>query len=372
MSKLITAVLIDTSAYYNRQFDFSGINSAMIPTFLRLLESNHISILRHPILDDEIRKNIQDSHFVTNAQKLCRCARKSKALLASKGIMCEDILAAVDPSSVVNSLLDAYAEVNRNAIMLSYGDAEKVFYDYFHARPPFSLTGNKKAEFPDAFVIKGLLKYCENHTEAQILVVSSDPDWKNALEDCAQVYIVQTLKDAMAFLWQQFGDKTEFVTHIWSPMIPQIMSEIASAAECEAFVVEDIYDFENIDITEIRATSMIGDMTPLEVTDNSVLVHASASLSLNGTIDFLDEDRSQWDSEDQSYYFTAYTRMGFEDASAEIECEVRLSFPADGSMKNINVDDVKIVSRGDIRIDVSEAETTEEDITDYGDDEWLD
>lgn len=57
MKKRITAVLIDTSAYHNRQCDFSGIMSAMIPMFLRLMETNHIPILSHPILDNEVKKH---------------------------------------------------------------------------------------------------------------------------------------------------------------------------------------------------------------------------------------------------------------------------------------------------------------------------
>ena len=153
-------------------------------------------------------------------------------------------------------------------------------------------------------------------------------------------------------------------------MIPSIMVEIASVAEREAFSVDGIYEPEDIDISKIRATSMIGNMTPLEITEDSVLVHATASLAVDGVVEYLDENRSLWDKEDQCYYFMAYTRMTFENAAAEVECEVRLSFPSDGSMKPIEIDNVRITNRWDICLDVSESETTEEDITNYGEDDW--
>ena len=62
--------------------------------------------------------------------------------------------------------------------------------------------------------------------------------------------------------------------------------------------------------------------------------------------------------------------MTFHDATAEAECEVKLGFPSDGSMKPIEIKEIKITNRWDICIDVSDAEVTEEDITDYGEDEW--
>ena len=93
-------------------------------------------------------------------------------------------------------------------------------------------------------------------------------------------------------------------------------------------------------------------------------------ISVDGVADYLDESRSVWDREDNVYYFMAYSRMHFHDASAEVECEVRLGFPDDGSMKPIEIQSVRITNKRDICIDVSDAEVTYEDITDYGEDAW--
>ncbi len=38
-----------------------------------------------------------------------------------------------------------------------------VFSLYFNGMPPFAPSGNKKNEFPDAFVFYGAKKYLENH-----------------------------------------------------------------------------------------------------------------------------------------------------------------------------------------------------------------
>lgn len=370
MEKPITAVLIDTSAYHNRQCDFAGIMSAMIPTFLRLMETNHIPILSHPILDNEVRKHIKESQIVERAGNLCKTLRKNKAILASVGIGPEGILAHVSAEKIAESITEEYERFAKNFIMLPYVDAEEVFADYFNAKPPFAATGEKKAEFPDAFVLKGLLKYCAQNPDAQILVISNDTDWKKTLLDNPQVRLVDTLKDALSCMWPQLGDKAEFVWRIWSDKTPEIMVEIAAAAESEAFSIAGIYELEDIEISSIRTTSMVGNMTPLEITEDSVLVHTTVSLSVDGVAEYLDESRSVWDKEDGAYCFCAYSRMTFYDASAEAECEVRLGFPSDGSMKPVEIKEIRVTNKWDICIDASDAEVTEEDITDYGDDEW--
>lgn len=370
MEKRITAVLIDTSAYHNRQCDFSGIMSAMIPMFLRLLEVNHIPVLSHSILDNEVRKHINDSQIIDRTKELCKALRKSKAILGSVGFDAEDIMGRASAEKIAESLMGAYEEFSKSFVMLPYVDAQEVFADYFSTKPPFSAAGAKKAEFPDAFVLKGLLRYCTENPDAQVLVISSDSDWRNTLSGNAQIEMVNTLKDALVALWSQLDDKAEFVWQIWSDKTPEIMVEIASAAESEAFSIDGVYEPEEIEITRIHATNMMGNMTPLEITENSALVHATAVLSIDGVADYFDENRSVWDKEDQIYYFMAYSRMHFQDASAEVECEVRLGFPADGSMKPIEILSVRLTNKRDICIDVSKAAVTEEDITDYGEDDW--
>jgi hypothetical protein len=370
MEKQITAVLIDTSAYHNRQCDFAGIMSAMVPTFLRLMETNHIPVLSHPVLDSEIRKHIYESDIVKRAENLCKMVQKNKAIMAFAGFGTQEILEQASAEKVADSLISEYEELAKSFVMLPYVDAQEVFADYFSTRPPFSATGDKKSEFPDAFVLKGLLKYCTEHHDEQILVISDDPDWKKTLTDNSQIQMVNTLKDGLTYLWSQLGDKAEFVWRIWSAKTEDIMIEIASSAESEAFCINDIYELEDIEISNVRTTSMVGNMTPLEITEDSVLVHATVSLAVDGMAEYLDENRSVWDKEDGIYYFLAYSRMTFQEASAEAECEVRLGFPADGSMNPIEIKDVRITNKWDICIDVSEADVTYEDITDYGEDAW--
>lgn len=366
MKKQITAVLIDTSAYHYRQCDFAGITSEMIPMFLQLMDSNRIPVLSHPILDNEIRKHIKDSQIVERARVLCKALKKGQSILRLVGFWDERILSEASPEKIIDTLTESYEEFKQYFVMLPYADAKEVFEDYFNVKPPFSATADKKAEFPDAFILKGLFKYCKENPNAYILVVSNDSDWHNTLRDNSQIKLVSTLQDALLTVWPQLSDKTDFVWRLWNSKMPEIMSKVASAAENEAFCIDDIYELKDIEIYSVRTTGMIGNMTPMEITEDSVLLHVEVFLSVDGVAEYLDEKRSVWDHEDQEYFFAAYSRMEFQNASAEVECEIRLSFPPDGNLKSAEVKNIRLTNKWDISLDVSEADTSEEDITEYG------
>ena len=112
----------------------------------------------------------------------------------------------------------------------------KFFKDYFNANPPFSATGNKKAEFPDAFILKGVIEYCKNNVNSTVLVISDDLDWTSTLEENEQIMKVDSFEKAMVLLWEQLNDKSDLYQMLISQTESAIYSEIADAALCEAFL----------------------------------------------------------------------------------------------------------------------------------------
>jgi hypothetical protein len=57
-------------------------------------------------------------------------------------------------------------------------DAESVFDLYYRSLPPFSTRENKKHEFPDAFIIKTVDKWCEMNS-TKMIFVTKDNDFNN-------------------------------------------------------------------------------------------------------------------------------------------------------------------------------------------------
>lgn len=370
MDYKIDAVMIDTSIYHKNQCDFGGITKSIIPMLLQLLEANNITLLTHPVLESEIKKHIGESELVSRIGNLQTSLRKYNKQLQMIDVSTEDLIRRLDEINIEKSLIDKFDFFYKRAISVPYVSAQEVFEDYFNANPPFSTTGNKKSEFPDAFILKGIIEYCKNNANSTVLIISDDSDWKHTLEENKQIVQVDSLEAAMLLLWEQLDDKSDLYQMLISQTKSDIYTKISDAALNEAFCIDDINTAEEVDIEKVSVVDINDMMVPLEVTQNSVLLQITATLSADGCSEFFDENRSAWDSEDRCYYFCAYTRLTFQNALAEVDCEIEINFSDDGSLSQVELSSVKLINKWDIPLNLDEAETTEKDVTDYGEDEY--
>lgn len=370
MDHKIDAVMIDTSIYHKNQCDFRGITKSIIPMLLQLLEANNIALLTHPVLESEIKKHIGESELLSRIGHLQTSLRKYNKQFQMIDVSVEDLIKRLDEVYIEKKLSNKFSSFYQRAISVPYVSAQEVFDDYFNANPPFSVTGSKKAEFPDAVILKGIIEYCKNNINSTVLVISDDSDWKRTLEGNKQIVQVDSFEAAMLLLWEQLHDKSDLYQMLISQTKSDIYTEIADTALSEAFCIDEIDTAEEVDIEKISVVDIDDTIVPLEVTQNSVLLQITATLSADGCSEFYDENRSAWDSEDRCYYFCAYTRLKFQNALAEVDCEVRIDFSDVGSLSQVKLASVKLINKWDISLNLDEAETIEEDITDYGEDDY--
>lgn len=371
MERKIDAVMIDTSAYHKNQCDFEGVTNSIIPMLLHLLAANEIVLLTHPILESEIKKHIKESELVTRIGNLQTSLKKYNRQLQMIGVSAEELTEKLNKLGMEKKLSYCFDSFYENATAVPYVDAKEVFNDYFNARPPFSSTGNKKAEFPDAFILKGIKEYCKKNPNSTILVISDDSDWARTLEHHTQILVRNSLEEAMVLLWEQLDDKSDLYQMLISKMDLEIRSEIENAALREAFCIEEIDVAEDVEVDSISVVAIDEEIVPLDVTSHSALLQITTVLSATGYADVFDENRSVWDSEDQCYYFCAYTHLDFRNATANVDCEISIEFSDDGSLSNIKLASVKLLNKWDISLNLDEAEVEETDTTDYGEDDFL-
>ena len=370
MNRKIDAVMIDTSAYHKNQCDFAGITNSIIPMLLQLLEANDILLLTHPVLEGEIKKHIRESELVTRIEHLQTSLKKYNKQLQMIGVSAEELTDKLNKLGMEKRLGDSFDLLYECATTIPYVDAEEIFSDYFNARSPFSSTGNKKAEFPDAFILKGIKEHCKDNPDSTILVVSDDSDWTRTLEQHKQIVLKDSLEAAMVLLWEQLDDKSSLYQILISQTDVEIRSEIENAALCEAFCIDEIDIAEEVEVDNIAVVNIGEEIIPLEVTSNSALLQITATLSADGYSEFLDESRSAWDNEDRCYYFCAYTHLDFHHALADVDCEIRINFSENGSLSEIELVSAKLLNKWDISLSLDEAQTEETDITDYGEDDY--
>ena len=367
----IDAVMIDTSAYHKKQCDFAGITNSIIPMLLQLLRANNIKLLAHPILTKEIKKHIGQSELISRVDNFQAALKKKyNKQLQMIGTSAEELIRKAETLNIEKQLITCFESFYKDAIIIPDANVNDVFDDYFNARPPFRTEGEKKHEFPDAFILKGLKKYCEKNPEETILVISDDSDWRCTLECSKQVVVRNDLESAMVILWEQLDDKDELYQMLLLKTNKEICSQIQNAALCEAFCIDTIDTADEVEIKDIKVSSIEEDIIPLDVKADYVLLQITVSLAVDGYSEFLDEARSVWDNEDRCYYFCAYTHLDFNHALANVDCEVKIKFSDDGSFSDIKLVSTKLLNKWDITLNLEGAETVERDITDYGEDEY--
>ena len=86
-----------------------------------------------------------------------------------------------------------------------YLSVEDLIQKYFRAKPPFSETGKKKNEFPDAIALMSLESWAIKN-ETKIIAVTLDNDWKNFSKDSKYLYCTDDLAGALGLFQLQDAD----------------------------------------------------------------------------------------------------------------------------------------------------------------------
>lgn len=89
---------------------------------------------------------------------------------------------------------------NTGALVLECGNyvsITKLLKQYFQSEPPFSETGDKKSEFPDAIVLLATEAWAREKN-IQVLAVAGDRDWKNYCEISTHIDFTDDFANALS------------------------------------------------------------------------------------------------------------------------------------------------------------------------------
>lgn len=187
-------------------------------------------------------------------------------------------------------------------IIIPYDDIDftKIIEDYFSENPPFK-EGDKKNEFPDAFIISSIERYCEKN-KVQIIAISNDSDWI-----CYKPANFETSNDIDSIFEDIVKEKeNDDAIGLVTKLIHT--NEAMIVAKIKKYITKNIY-FENTDYIDSEITNFA--LRELEVFDEAItyIDDMSAEITLNIRIDitaditYPDYENAAWDNEDKVYYF---------------------------------------------------------------------
>jgi hypothetical protein len=248
-----------------------------------------------------------------------------------------------------------------SATILDTSDIQvcELFDRYFNNQPPFSESGKKKSEFPDALALLSLLKYSQKEKKKNILLLALDNDWKAFAEHSDNFYFYDDLKsyldyfnikyhsteyinESLAEISQLFiqnflvRENSKLATQLEKAIITEIEKSYPIVLDGSSFYHVD-FDDEEIEYNDFDYVKEKG-KSVLFITgvyENALVLETIINISVNvtGTASF-----RVWDSMDRDYVY-----IGKKDVSQEFSFDTEVAIV----IKNENlfdIDNIEIVS----------------------------
>lgn len=201
-------VFLDTEVYRRAGFNISNTPFTLLA---KQIESGRISLHVTDITLAEIQRQLKEAALImaAEAKRLFRDFNRIAQLTGEDNLTVNN----VDGSDLSEKAWAGFADVlvkrfRSHSISALELPGRVVFDRYFAGEPPFDRRASK--EFPDAFVVEALARYCKGN-EISMYVVSGDAALCRAAGEHAALLPLQTIEDLLAAATAEGGDDLEAV-----------------------------------------------------------------------------------------------------------------------------------------------------------------
>lgn len=226
------------------------------------------------------------------------------------------------PAFDVDAVATAAFEKMQNAIVREWGAIGHrameiapidIFKDYFARRPPFAASESK--EFPDAFVLKALERWCIANDD-KMYVVTMDGAMSTAAAATGVLIPVEKLADLLeAAVEIETPDILRRADHLFG--LAEVLAELQQGIETEIEDLVPVYTGEMAE-GEVTGHSLAGD---IEIENYAVVAASARELSvllevttpLNVELSYEDRSEASYDREDDVYFGAETGELEFED-----------------------------------------------------------
>ncbi len=142
----------------------------------------------------------------------------------------------------------------------------------------------------------------------------------------------------------------------------ELFEEIKASLESEAFELAD-YELidDDIEVNEIDVSGIdFYDASSVTVNKKKAKFRCRANILAGGRARVLDYNLSQYDQEDDTYYYVVHDEIKFSNAEANVEFEVEFEFDLRDIERTAQICDVKPSYFGSVRLSLSEGESDNE------------
>jgi hypothetical protein len=283
-------VFLDTEVYRRAVFNISNTPFALLA---KEIDAGRLALHVSDITLAEIHRQLKET-VIEKAAEAKRLARDFNRIAQISGRQ-NSTVNEVDGLDLAEAAWAGFIEVmgkrfRSHSILALDVPARPVFDRYFAGSPPFDERSSK--EFPDAFVVEGLARYCVSN-EITMYVVSGDAALRRAAESHEALIPLQTIDEVLAASTAGSGADLEAIVDdvLASPGFDQQLTE---AIEADLDFVDLIYYGPLTDgaVREAKLEEIVDiddyDVAAFDGTKIGLILQASTIL--NARVRFLDEE----------------------------------------------------------------------------------
>jgi hypothetical protein len=290
-------VFLDTSAFINENF---GLKSTAFKSLISLAKMGSVFIKTTDITLREIKVQLRAN--LENAQKTLMSKKRDIRVLRNDS---KDrfltLFEGFNTSELEKEIWDAIETDLKNSktetLEAVQVPASKVFDMYFDRLPPFG-SKEKKAEFPDAFVICSLESWCATNN-ALLYVVSSDNDMRSACEKSSMLLHLSSIAEFVDLVIRTDSSEADFLLSFFMDNSKRIVDAISAEVSDKMIDLKD-EDGEGEVVSVDNVTLELESSSIIEVGEERAVMDIMAEVSFTASVSYKDQNTASYDSEDKT------------------------------------------------------------------------
>lgn len=336
-------IFLDTSVFEKNNI-LEGTNLKLL---LKNAEDGWINLYSNDIIIQEIKgrikKRFQESKsaikkFLKDNETSIRIFRNSDS---SKWL--EILKKGIDYNSEVSKLCDKIdklvTDIPIELIPYNTVDVKSIFDKYFKEEAPFK-EGAKKSEFPDAFVLASIEKWCKEHKQ-QMIILSLDKDWLGyKSSSIIPINDISTILEFVVSMKTSMDSRVVFVDRLFERNQNQIKKLISKTLNKDVyFEARDDSDIERYKVSNVS----ISDQSLIDIEEEYAEYYVGVFFDISADIRYEDYDNAYYDNETGEYLFLETVRTTIEREELHTQLVLSISYTVD----DISDFDLSIISVND-------------------------
>jgi hypothetical protein len=158
---------------------------------------------------------------------------------------------------------------------------DDVFAKYFESTPPFG-SAEKKHEFPDAFALAGVQRWC-GENEEKIFVLSKDGDMKRACELSEELLSLRTIDELFDLIAQDDAELYAYALRVYEQYKQDILEELKERfTELWFFIDEAESEVSDVELKDIDVLKELA----IEVREDRATFKLTADVTYTADISY--------------------------------------------------------------------------------------